>query len=200
VEPSKVSGVEALEITSVRCRHLRFSRSLVCTISVISLSAWVVMSILVYGQEPTPSGFNFVLRYHVGGHVIDTAKGTFTRDTASPRHTITIELNLTQDEMEQIEMGLDQIDFWNDQKYPSIFSIPLKRVEGERVGVVFPSASIVLAVTRRGVVNTLTWNDNIIYPSYGAAEELRALINRIVGLIEAKPEYQKLPASKAVYF
>jgi hypothetical protein len=97
-------------------------------------------------------------------------------------------------------MGLDQIDFWNDQKYPSIFSIPLKRVEGERVGVVFPSASIVLAVTRRGVVNTLTWNDNIIYPSYGAAEELRALINRIVGLIEAKPEYQKLPASKAVYF
>jgi hypothetical protein len=133
--------------------------------SLVSLAAWVVMSIVAYGQEASPTGFNFVLRYHVGGHVIDTAKGTFTRDTASPRHTITIELNLTQDEMDQIEMGLDQIDFWNDQKYPSMFSIPLKRVEGERLGVVFPSALIVLGVTRRGVVKTLTWNDNIIYPA-----------------------------------
>ena len=165
----------------------------------VSLSAWVVMSIVAYGQEPQPAGFNFVLRYHVGGHVIDTAKGTFTRDTASPQHTITIELKLTQDEIDQIEMGLDQIDFWNDQKYPSIFSIPLKRVAGEIVGVRFPSTSIVLSVTRRGDVKTLTWNDNIIYPAYGPAEELRALINRIVGMIEAKPEYKKLPPSKAVY-
>jgi len=64
-----------------------------------------------------PSDFNFVFQYG-HGHILDTSKGTFTRDGAVPTSSLTVGMKLTAMEMEDIYRGLISIDIWNNSKYP----------------------------------------------------------------------------------
>ena len=64
-----------------------------------------------------PSDFNFVFQYG-HGPILDTSKGTFTRDGAVPTSSLTVGMKLTAMEMEDIYRGLISIDIWNNSKYP----------------------------------------------------------------------------------
>jgi hypothetical protein len=146
-----------------------------------------------------PADFNFVLRYGSAAQlVLDTSKGTFTRDADLPSATLTIDLKLTADQMNEVFTGLARIDFWNDSKYPKSFSDP-PPVPGQRGWAVAPCGLYVFSVTSNGRVKELSWKDCWVWhsPTFVPADELREVFRTIHRFIEAKPEYKALPPSKA---
>jgi len=144
-----------------------------------------------------PADFNFVLEYGSARQLIlDTVKGTFTRDADLPNLITSINLKLTADEMEQVSKELVRIDFWNDKKYPNVFSYP-PPMPGERRTGVAPCGQWFVSVTSRGQVKESSWQDCFIAPSYAPADELKGVFKTIIRFIESKPEYKALPPSKA---
>ena len=141
-----------------------------------------------------PSDFNFVFQYE-HGHILDTSKGTFTRDGAIPTSSLTVTMKLTAMEMEDIYHGLVSIDFWNNSKYPEVFTITPK---GSGILVSPAGTDYRLRVTSNGAVKQLRWEDKII-EHYQPAEELREVFKRIRLIIESTPEYKNLPPSQVKY-
>jgi hypothetical protein len=151
-------------------------------------------------QAPVkPADFNFVLRYGSAAQLIlDTSKGTFTRDADLPSVAMTIDLKLTADQMNEVFRGLARIDFWNDTKYPKSFSYP-PPTPGTGGASVVPCGLYVFSVTVNGQVKDLSWEDCWISrsPTYAPADELREVFRTIHRFIQSKPEYKALPPSKA---
>lgn len=157
-------------------------------------------------QEPAPkspsidSGFSIVFGYGVITehlNVIDTIKGTFTKDMVLPPH-ITVDMKLTDAELGQIEKKLDAMGFWNADLFPPVFSVPNTSTTmgcGHA-----PSSPISIQAIRNGIVKTLTWadTDSACFMTQ-PAQDLRALEKMIRNMIEAKPEYQKLPRGRGGY-
>jgi hypothetical protein len=147
-----------------------------------------------------PPRFMFFYQY---GHdtlqhpnVIDSARGTVTRDMISdPAQTFN--LRLSDMEMKQIEDLLDRIDFWNGEKYPSVFSMPNPGPSGCGSTGRQP---IFLFVKRGEVSKELAWmdQDTVCTPNQ-AGKDLRSLMTLIRSILEAKPEYQKLPRPTGMY-
>jgi hypothetical protein len=149
----------------------------------------------VNSTPPVPSDFNFVLQYGFG-HVLDTGKGTFTRDGSLPQSTLTVGLWLTPMELVEVYRGLVAMDFWNSSKYPESFRVPLQ--PNEKLVTVFPGSSeYILTVTSRGVSKRLRWHDTI-FTAYQPASELRTLFRKIRLMVESKPEYKNFPPSKVL--
>jgi hypothetical protein len=143
---------------------------------------------VAHSQQPsaTPADFSFVLEYGSARQlVLDTAKGTFARDTDHPTFITTIKLILTADEMNQIFRELVRIDFWNATKYPRVFSYP-PPIPGERRTGVVPCGQFLFSVTSRGQVKELSWEDCFLSrsPPYAPADELRDVFNTIHRFIE----------------
>jgi len=141
-----------------------------------------------------PSDFNFIFQYG-HGRILDTSKGTFTRDAAVPKYSLTVDFKLMVIEMEDIYRGLISIDFWNYSKYPQLFTVPPER---PIVGVVPGGTDYLLRVTSSGSVKQLRWHDSILV-YYQPAQELRELFGKIRSTIESKPEYKNLPPSQVKY-
>jgi hypothetical protein len=110
-----------------------------------------------------PADFTFVLEYGSAKQLIlDTTKGTFTRDADVPNLTTSVNLKLTADEMDQIFKGLARIDFWNDTKYPKLFSPPITLGPGPRM--VTPCGSYSFSVTSSRRLKELRWEKACFLP------------------------------------
>jgi hypothetical protein len=145
--------------------------------------------------------FSFVYQY---GHdtllrpnSIDSVRGTFTKDMiGDPSHTFN--LRLTPTEVDQIEKKLVDIDFWNAQKYPSVFTMPNPGPMGcSSTG----RQPIFLFVVRSGTSKELTWMDQdlVCGAPNPAGADLRSLMKLIQGIIGSKPEFQQLPKPRGMY-
>jgi hypothetical protein len=147
-----------------------------------------------------PPRFSFVYQY---GHdtlqhpnVIDTSRGTFTQDMVSDLSQ-TFNLRLDDAELKQVEDMLDAIDFWNAEKYPTVFTMP----NPGPMGCSSTGRQPIFLLVRRGDVSKeLTWmdQDSVCTPNQ-AGKDLRSLMNLIRGILEGKPEYQKLPRPAGMY-
>jgi hypothetical protein len=145
--------------------------------------------------------FSFVYEYGHNGlfhaNLIDTARGIYTRDMVGdpPR---TFSFRLVQAESDQIEAKLDAIGFWNDEKYPRVFTVPNPGPGG---CVSTGRQPMFLAVTRGDVSKELTWldRDNVCRAFNQAGSELRSLMDLIRTTIESRPEYQQLPRPRGMY-
>jgi len=142
------------------------------------------------GEE---SDFNLIFKYGVTArNELNTFKGTFTKDmVADP--SITIDLTLTEEEMDRIHRKMIEIDFFD---YPDEFSIPL---EGEEiVKIVTPYSRYYFKVEYESGIKELRWEDEIQNENE-EADRLRELIKLIKDIIENRAEYKELPEPSSGY-
>jgi hypothetical protein len=177
-----------------------------------ALCALIAISLSVTASQETPkqssvSSFRFVLKYGVGSkNVLDTVAGKFTKDLIGS--TATADLKLTDVELNQVHEKLTQIDFWNDQKFPSVFTVPNWHCTTD------PHDSMVMWAAEEAKVKELAWQDmssrlaclpevaiqSYRGPEFLPAEQLRELVQLIRQIIESKAEFQKLPRTRGAYF
>lgn len=147
--------------------------------------------------DPPPSATpvsdleELVFSYGIGArNVLDTRRGTFTKDMilASP---VTVELRLTDDELQRVARRLAAIDFFS---YPRVYETR----EDLGGGVVTPSMTYRFAVTTAAGTKDVTWDDTT-FNSDERAADLRGLARLLVGMIESKSEYQALPEPEGAY-
>ena len=165
---------------------------------VIMLSFILGIAVL-YSAYWTPcfdSEFNLVFRY---GHYkaeakneLNTFRGSFTRDMVmgSP---ITVKLCLTREDLDRIYLKMVEIDFFS---YPDVFQIPLS---GDIKGGASHWDTYYLMVQNGTKVKTVRWDNRYfisVNEEHGNLMELASLIWEI---IEAKPEYQRMPEPRAGY-
>jgi hypothetical protein len=123
-------------------------------------------------------------------NVLDTTRGTFTKDMilASP---LTVPMLLTDDETARIAEKMDEIDFFS---YPESYVTP--DVGDGAWGE--PHDTYFFSVTTRRGTKVVEWEDGLFNDDERAAA-LRSLARLIVGIVEAKPEYQRLPPPEGGY-
>ena len=137
------------------------------------------------------SNFNFVFKYGVTlRNKLDTFNGTYTKDMVLAP-SITINLRLTGEELNQILVKMNEINFFN---YPDVFEVP----PGELTQVVTPYTKYYFKVRYGSDTKEIRWDDEILNPNE-QANRLRELINLIRGIIESKEEYKSLPEPKGGY-
>ena len=153
-----------------------------------------LLLVLIGCNNPTPpSDFNLVFKYGVGAkNILDTFNGTFTRDMVS-EPSITVELSLSDKELDNIYHKMVEINFFD---YPDNFSIAPS--SGERYGIRTPYYSYYFKIQYDSKVKELRWEDSIVYEDI-QADKLRELIQLIWDIIEAKDEYKALPEPKSGY-
>jgi len=146
------------------------------------------------GNIPSPvDDFNFLFKYGVTlRNKLDTFHGTFTKDMVLAP-SITTHLELTQSELEQILLKMEEIDFFN---YPDVFKIEIP--PGGLISIVTPYSRYYFKVEHGSVVKELSWEDEILNEDE-KADRLRELINLIRSIIESKEEYKRLPEPKGGY-
>ena len=147
-------------------------------------------------QQGSTPGFNLVFMYGVGGaptkNVLDTARGTFTRDMIMDP-PVTVNLKLSSDDLNRIRYKMDEINFWG---YPDILE-PEPRAEGM---MVTPYSSYYFKVERDGAVKEVTWKNQYKYVDESLrATNLKELAQLIWGIIQATDEYKALPEPRGGY-
>jgi hypothetical protein len=149
---------------------------------------------LACGSQPAEgANFNFDLKYGVGAkNEIDTFHGKFTKDMVDAS-SITINLRLTEAEMERIYQKMVDIDFFN---YPDTFTVTA--APGDPTQMITPYNTYIFTVEKDSRTKTLNWNDVIRNPN-DKADKLRELIVMIQRMIEAKEEYKELPSPGSAY-
>ncbi len=146
------------------------------------------IGIAMYTSTNINSNFDFILKYGFEGRsILNTYEDTYTKE-GSP----IIKMELSKDEMETILSEMKKIDIFN---YPEAFPV---------YGHVNLPVKQYLEITYEGQKKIIAWNlDN--YPPFGINVDnyedyevliLDGMINKIIRIIEAKPEYKKLPESK----
>jgi hypothetical protein len=142
---------------------------------------------------PEKPSFNLIFKYGVTAkNELDTFKGKFTKDMiADP--SITVELSLSEQEMESIHQKMVEIDFFN---YPDRFSVSVP--PGELTGMVTPYSTYYFKVEYNSQVKELWWGDEITNPDQ-KADKLRELIMLIRNIVESKEEYKQLPEPRSGY-
>jgi hypothetical protein len=175
-----------------------------CALFAISLS---ITARQETSKQASASSFRFVLKYGVGSkNVLDTVAGKFTKDLIGS--TATADLKLTDLELNQVREKLTQIDFWNDQKFPRVFTVPNWHCTMD------PHDSMIFSAAEEAKVKELAWQDmssrqvcppEVAIQTYRGtefppAEQLRELVRLIQQIIESKVEFQKLPRTRGAYF
>jgi hypothetical protein len=143
--------------------------------------------------SPTmPEDFALVLAYGVTlRNVLDTAAGTFTKDLISSQiPTATTALVLSAEELKTIYAELRRIDIAG---YPALFHP--KDTTGWRHT---PFEAYYLRLRVAGQEKEISWEDEDDSAAPDAVA-LRDLLKSIRAMIEAKPEYQSLPAAEGGY-
>jgi hypothetical protein len=144
-------------------------------------------------HQPGESDFNLIFKYGVNArNELNTFQGTYTKDMIVDP-SMTIELSLSEEELDRIYQKMVEIDFFN---YPDEFSIPVAP-EGP-VTIVTPYASYYFKVQHNSVIKELWWEDEIVKEDE-RADRLRALIEFIRDIVESREEYQKLPQPRSGY-
>ena len=139
------------------------------------------------------SGFNLIFKYGVmAKNELNTFEGIYTKDMVMDP-SITINLSLTEEELDRIYQKMVEIDFFD---YPDEFSVPVE--EGGLVTMVTPYSSYCFKVEYDSTVKELRWEDEIMNPN-DEANKLRELIQLIRDIIESKEEYKELPAPTSGY-
>jgi hypothetical protein len=167
------------------------------------LSAPPSSEILVTLEEtgiPVPR-FRFVYQFGRAGffhsNSLDSLRGTFTKDMIEdpPR---TFNLSLTEEELAQIERKLDDIDFWNGEKYPPVFTMPNPSDTGCMTTGRQP---IYLFVIRGETTKELTWldQDTLCGGPNPAGADLRSFTRLIQSMLDAKSEFRNLPRARGMY-
>ena len=137
--------------------------------------------------------FNFIFKYGVTAkNEIDTFHDKFTKDMINDP-SITVNLSLTEEEMDSIYQKMVEIDFFN---YPVEFKVAVPA--GEQTRLVTPYSTYYFTVEKGGTVKVLRWEDEIKNPDV-KADKLKELIHLIRDIIELKPEYQVLPEPSGGY-
>jgi hypothetical protein len=133
-------------------------------------------------------GANFSGNYNE----LDTSNGTYTKDMVSAA-PITINLSLTQEELDSIYNKMMEIDFFN---YPDTFyvAVPFSAT----TTFVTPSQRYYFRVTNGSQVKELFWNDKILNQD-SQASRLRNLIQLIKNIIASKDDYKTLPPASGGY-
>jgi hypothetical protein len=144
--------------------------------------------------SPAKAPFCFVLNYGENAdkpNRLDTIKDTFQKDLISSGTAATT-LKLSAAELGELQKKLEQIDFWNKAKFPDVFSVPDPTCRRE------PVSTIRLTVIQGVDYRELTWKeDTCPILTYAPASELLEWIATVRGMVEAKPEYLKLPIAGA---
>ena len=147
-------------------------------------------------QQGSTSGFNLVFKYGVGGaptkNVLETARGTFTRDMILDP-PVTVKLKLSEDDLKRIRDKMDEIHFWD---YPDVLGY--EPPPGGLTRMVTPYPSYYFRAERGGVVKELRWDDQHADESERAVK-LRDLTVLIREIVESKPGYEELPEPRGGY-
>ena len=147
--------------------------------------------------SPTPSapvvkGFVFSWGVHQPKNVLDTVRGTFTKDMvlASP---LTVPFRLDPAEAADVARRAAAIGFWS---YPSHF---VSHGSGPRFEppAGFENSASLTVVTDQGS-KTVEWSGGY-YANDSRAEALRGLEEYITRLVVSKPEYKLLPPAEGGY-
>jgi len=142
---------------------------------------------------PDASGFNMIFKYGITAkNELNTFEGSYTKDMIMDP-PITVDMVLSEEELDIILQKMMEIDFIN---YPDRFAVEV--APGEMMGQRTPFPSYYFKVEYDSQVKELWWDDKIINESE-KADRLRELINLIIGIIESKEEYKKLPAPRGGY-
>jgi hypothetical protein len=148
---------------------------------------------------PEKTDFEFILRYGVTGkNVIDTYQNKFTKDMINDP-SITIDLRLTEAEMDRIYQKMVEIDFFN---YPERFKVSVP--PGQPTVIVTPFPIYQFTVEKDSQIKRLDWDDTTLWDDKETnpdvkADKLRELINLIKGIIESREEYKELPEPTGGY-
>ena len=169
----------------------------------LSLDALPASEIVVTLEQTSAAAPNFRIVYEYGhgwffnANSLDSFRGTLTRDmVGDPPQTFNFRLSDAQ--LSQIEMKLDAIDFWNAQKYPTVFSMP----NPGPIGCMSTGRQpIFLFVVRGQASKELTWmdQDTVCGATTPEGANLRSLETLIQGMIGSSPDYSKLPKPRGTY-
>ena len=171
---------------------------------IIILSAVVLFTILlgspkIEDQTEIPlvtTTSNIIFRYGVSGgkhpNKLDTIKGYFQKDMVNKDPAWT-KMDLTQDELDTIYQKMVDIDFFS---YPKGFQ---PKMEGEAIGDVTPFSVYYLEYKDETRTKVVYWTTQYSVPTDTQYMNLRELAHLIIEIIQAKPEYQKMPKPTAGY-
>ena len=139
------------------------------------------------------SDFNLIFKYGVGAkNELNTFEETYTKDMVMDP-SITVNLALSQEELDRIYQKMVEIDFFS---YPDKFSVSI--LPGEVIGMVIPFSSYYFKVEHNSKTKELWWDDEITNEDE-KAKKLRELIKFIRDIVESKEEYKKLPPPRGGY-
>jgi hypothetical protein len=120
-------------------------------------------------------------------NVLDTKHGTLTQTPLEETTSTTIELRLSDSELNDIYEKIRAIDFFS---YPAEFVIP----EGYVTITEVPLATYELSITNGENTNTVRWaTGGLAQSEYEKANQLWELLRLINSMIYNHPEYKKLP-------
>ena len=166
-------------------------------LTIASLALLIAVSGMASCSAPPPvqSDFSLIFQYGVGAkNELNTFEGTYTRDMVMDP-SITVNLSLTEEELDRIYQKMVEIDFFD---YPDRFSVSV--LPSESVGMVTPYSSYYFKVEYDSGIKEVWWDAEIInIHENEKADRLRGLIKLITDIIEAKEEYQRLPEPTSGY-
>jgi hypothetical protein len=166
-------------------------------ITEIYLDEVLILTVIEKSEDftvpPRESNFNLIFKYGIfAKNELNTFNGTYTKDMVSDP-SITVELSLTEEELDSIYEKMIEIDFFN---YPDKFSIVPS--PNDLVRMVTPYSSYYFKVQYDSRIKELRWEDEILNPDI-QADKLMELINLIRDIIESKDEYKELPEPTSGY-
>ena len=146
--------------------------------------------------ETHTTTFNVIFRYGVSGaehpNELNTLEGIFIKDMVN-KEPVSTKLDLTQEEIDTIYNMMTEIDFFS---YPKSFKPTIK---GDIFGIQTPFMVYYLEYQDEYRTKSVSWNDEYIDTGDVEYQNLNQLARMIIFIIEAKPEYKKLPKPTAGY-
>jgi len=171
---------------------------------IIILSALLLVVIIVLSPKSQDSveivieetTSNIIFRYGSshGKHPneLNTFKGIFTKDMVN-KDPVTTKLDLTQDELDTIYQKMVDIDFFS---YPNWFH---PKIEGDIHSTQTPFTGYYLEYHNETGTKVVYWTTQYSAPEDTQYQNLKELAHLIIEIIQAKPEYKKLPEPTAGY-
>ncbi len=167
---------------------------LVSVAAVVAVASGLFLVMQPQGLACPEPSLRLVFKYGVDGkNVLDTYRGIYTKDmVVDPPKTV--RMCLLEEDLERIYEKMVEIGFFDS--YPGRL---YERVEREVVGECTPYSTFYFRVQCGDSVKELRWSDRFDYSGNEGAEDLMELIRLIIEIIEATPEYKKLPEPRAGY-
>jgi hypothetical protein len=171
---------------------------------IIILSALLLVVIIVLSPKSQDSveivieetTSNIIFRYgsSSGKHPneLDTFKGIFIKDMVNKDPVMT-KLDLTQEEMDTIHRMMVEIDFFS---YPEWFH---PKIEGDIISTQTPFTGYYLEYHNESGTKVVYWTTQYTALEDTQYQNLKELALLIIEILQAKPEYKKLPEPTAGY-